>query len=316
MPHALSWSNGYSIRSSLRMEHFLDVTTLTRACAYELFDRAQYFKQAEIYPKYPHIVVLSVFYEDSTRTRLSFDLAAKKLGLTLLHLDPRRSAGTKGESMLDMLQTVAAMGIHILVMRHSSDDVFEALKGSMPSTLQLVNAGAGMFAHPTQAMLDVMTMLEAGVDLPNAKIAVVGDILHSRVFGSLQRLCAILGVGDLVFTGPSAWLPEAVEYGRTTHSLSEALADADVVVTLRVQRERFTKEESLDFEAYHSQYAITQKALQHAKKNALVMHPGPINRGVEIDADVADGPQSCILKQIQNGVFIRMAILEALAQNL
>ncbi|MDF1678904.1 MAG: aspartate carbamoyltransferase catalytic subunit [Legionellaceae bacterium] len=298
------------------MEHFLDVTSLTRARAYELFERAKYFKQAEAYPKYPHAVILNVFYEDSTRTSLSFDLAAKKLGLTVLHLEPRRSSETKGESMLDMLQTVSAMGVHIVVMRHSADDVFEMLKDSIPSTLKLVNAGAGMFAHPTQAMLDVMTMLEAGVDLPNAKIAVVGDILHSRVAGSLQRLCAILGVGDLVFTGPSAWLPDVVEYGRTTDSLSEALADTDVVMTLRVQRERFTKDENLDFDAYRHQYAMTKKALQHAKKDALVMHPGPMNRGVEIDADVADGPQSYILKQVQNGVFIRMAILEALAQNI
>ncbi|MDF1645964.1 MAG: aspartate carbamoyltransferase catalytic subunit [Legionellaceae bacterium] len=294
------------------MEQFLDVSDLTRDTAYALFERAFILKKMPTYPKYPDIVVLNIFYEDSTRTRLSFDLAAKKLGFTVLHLDPRHSSETKGESMRDMLQTVAAMGVHILVMRHPEDDVVEQLKKIMPAELKLINAGSGMAAHPTQAMLDVMTMLEQKVVLENAKVAVVGDIKHSRVAGSLQRLCALLGVGELVFTGPAAWLPDRLEYGRMTDSLFEALENADVVITLRVQRERFTSEESLDFEYYREHYAITEWALACAKPNALVMHPGPMNRGVEIDSHVADGNQSCVLKQVENGVFIRMAIFEAL----
>ncbi|MCH9756807.1 MAG: aspartate carbamoyltransferase catalytic subunit [Gammaproteobacteria bacterium] len=296
------------------MEQFLDVSALTRDAAYALFERAFVLKKAETYPKHPNTVVLNVFYEDSTRTSLSFDLAAKRLGFTVLHLDPRRSSETKGESMVDMLQTVAAMGVNVLVMRHPDNDVFERLKDSIPAGLKLVNAGSGMFAHPTQAMLDVMTMLEQKVVLQDAKVAVVGDILHSRVAGSLQRLCALLGVGELVFTGPSAWLPNTLEYGRVTDSLPDALNDADVVMALRVQRERFTAEESLDFEHYREHYAITEHALVNAKPNVCVMHPGPMNRGVEIDSVVADGPQSCVLKQVENGVFIRMAILEALTQ--
>ncbi|MCH9689267.1 MAG: aspartate carbamoyltransferase catalytic subunit [Gammaproteobacteria bacterium] len=294
------------------MKYFLDVDTLTPDTAHALFERAFDLKQAQTYPQYHHISLLNLFYEESTRTRLSFDLAAKKLGISVLNLDPKRSSEAKGESMADMLQTIAAMGINILVMRHPDDDVFSRVVSTIPTELKLLNAGNGMLAHPTQAMLDIMTMLEQKIVLQDAKIVVVGDILHSRVAGSLQRLCALLGVKELVFTGPRAWLPDALEYGDMTDSLSDALEDADVVMTLRVQRERFTPEESLNFDAYRKQYAITEALLSHAKPNACVLHPGPMNRGVEIDSAVADGPQSCILKQVENGVFIRMAILEAL----
>ena len=292
------------------MQHFLDVNQLTSQTAHDLFERAFTLKKAKTYPNDSNIKLLNLFYEDSTRTRLSFELAAKNLGFKVLSLDPKRSSETKGESMLDMLHTVAAMGVNIVVIRHPDNHVFDAIKASVPTSLSLINAGCGMFAHPTQAMLDVMTMLEQNIKLEKAKITVIGDIVHSRVAGSLQRLSAILGVKDLVFTGPKPWLPNTLEYGRMTESLSDALSDADVVMALRVQRERFTTDEDLDFEAYREHYALTEHALAYAKPNAIVMHPGPINRGVEIDSMVADGPQSCILKQVENGVFIRMAILE------
>lgn len=294
------------------MQHFLDVDVLTQEVAHALFERAFSFKAAKTYPHYPHINVLHVFYEDSTRTSLSFNLAAEKLGLKGFHLDPRRSSEMKGESLIDTLNTVSALGIDLLVMRHPEDDIFQRIRASIPTNLKLVNAGAGMYAHPTQAMLDIMTMLECGVVLSHAKIVVVGDIVHSRVAKSLQRLCAILGVQDLVFTGPAAFLPDSLIYGRMTDSLQEALTDADVVMALRVQRERLSPQESLGLATYHRHYAITERTLAYAKPNAWVMHPGPMNRGVEIDSAVADGHQSCILKQVQNGVFMRMAILESL----
>ncbi len=294
------------------MEALLDIDNLSRERVKALLNRALALKQSKTYPNYSNIILLNLFYEDSTRTRLSFEVAAKKLGMTVLNLDPKRSSETKGESMADMLHTIAAMGVDILVLRHPEDDILARLKASIPKSLSVVNAGCGQFAHPTQALLDVMTMLEQHVVLEQAKIAVVGDILHSRVAASLQKLCKLLGVGELVFAGPTAWLPSQLAYGRTTDSLHEALAHADVVMTLRVQRERFTKDESLDFECYQANYTITEHALTHAKPNACVMHPGPINRGVEVESAVADGPQSCILNQVENGVFIRMAILEAL----
>jgi aspartate carbamoyltransferase catalytic subunit len=299
--------------NKLAMDSLIDVTDLTEKQINALIQRALLLKQMKTYPSYPNINVLNLFYEDSTRTRLSFELAAKRLGLTVLNLDPKRSSETKGELLSDTLETVAAMGVDIVVIRHTDDAIFEQIKNNLHATLHLINAGCGMLAHPTQALLDIMTMLEAKVDLKAAKITVVGDILHSRVAGSLQRLCAILGVHRLVFTGPRLCLPEQVAYGEVTDDFDDALSDADVVIALRIQRERFDIDKHIDFD----RYKLTEIALKYAKKNACIMHPGPINRGVEIDSAVADGPQSYILKQVENGVFLRMAVLEGLlAQSL
>jgi len=300
----------------MKQKHFLDVHQLSPSDVSALVERALFFKLSspQAYPTYPGVVLLHVFYENSTRTRLSFELAAKNLGLTVLNLDPQRSSESKGEAMQDMCQTFAAMGVRLMVMRHHEDGVLQALSNKIPESLQLVNAGDGMHAHPTQAMLDIMTMMEQKLVLSNIKIALVGNLRHSRVAQSLQRLCGILHVGQLTLVGPEAWLPEHVIYGETTSSLQVGLKDADVVMTLRVQQERFLSDHVYDLATYRGNYAITSDTLAYAKPGALVMHPGPINRGVEIDNEVADGPQSCILQQVQNGVFMRMAILERLIQ--
>lgn len=303
------------------MKHFLDVDQLSSSLVFELVQRALFFKlssrnQEPNYPTYPGIVLLHVFYENSTRTQLSFDLAAKHLGLTVLSLDPKRSSESKGEAMQDMCQTFAAMGVRLMVMRHSENGALQQLSRVIPASLQLVNAGDGMHAHPTQAMLDMMTIIEHDLKPQDIKIAVVGNIRHSRVAQSLQRLCRVLNVGELMLIGPEAWLPKDIIYGEATSSLQDGLNDADVVMTLRVQHERFSGDDNdaCDLTTYRENYAITSSTLLYAKPGALIMHPGPINRGVEIDGDVADGPQSCILQQVQNGVFMRMAILEWLIQ--
>jgi len=295
------------------VKHFLDVDQLSSDDVFKLVERALFFKALSHhdYPTYPGVVLLHVFYENSTRTQLSFELAAKNLGLAVLSLDPKRSSESKGEAMHDMCQTFAAMGVRLMVMRHPENGALQALSHVIPESLQLVNAGDGMHAHPTQAMLDIMTMMEHKLVPRDMKIALVGNIRHSRVAQSLQRLCRVLDVGKLALIGPEAWLPKDVIYGETTSSLKEGLEQADVVMTLRVQHERFSKDDdACDLATYRENYAITSRTLAHAKPGALVMHPGPMNRGVEIDSDVADGSQSCILKQVQNGVFMRMAILE------
>lgn len=299
------------------MKHFLDVDQLSSANVLALVERALGFKNLphHDYPKYSGVVLLQVFYENSTRTQLSFELAAKNLGLTVLSLDPKRSSESKGEAMQDMCQTFAAMGVQLMVMRHPEDGALQALSQAAPDALQLVNAGDGMYAHPTQAMLDIMTMIENKLVPRDMKIALVGNIRHSRVAQSLQRLCRVLDVGELALIGPEAWLPKNIIYGHTTSSLQDGLKNADVVMTLRVQHERFSKDDDVcDLAMYRENYAITSNTLAYAKPDALVMHPGPMNRGVEIDSEVADGPQSRILKQVQNGVFMRMAILERLIQ--
>ncbi|MDF1684386.1 MAG: aspartate carbamoyltransferase catalytic subunit [Legionellaceae bacterium] len=303
------------------MKHFLDVDQLSSSKILELVQRALFFKSCSHnhephYPMYPGVVLLHVFYENSTRTQLSFDLAAKHLGLTVLNLDPKRSSESKGEAMQDMCQTFAAMGVRLMVMRHPEDGALKQLSQVIPDALQLVNAGDGMHAHPTQAMLDMMTIMEHKLNPRDIKIALVGNIRHSRVAQSLQRLCRVLDVGELALIGPEAWLPKHIIYGEATSSLQDGLNNADVVMTLRVQHERFSDadNDACDLATYRQNYAITSNTLQYAKPNALVMHPGPMNRGVEIDSDVADGAQSCILQQVQNGVFMRMAILEWLIQ--
>ena len=176
----------------------------------------------------------------------------------------------------------------------------------------IINAGDGVHAHPSQALLDLMTIMEQKPDLSLLKIAIVGDILHSRVANSLQYVCAKLGVGELTLIAPKIWQPKSVHCGRVTDSLYDGIVDADVVICLRVQSERLSVTEHLDLASYRRDYALTRDSLAYAKKDAMVMHPGPINRGVEIDSDVADGPQSYILQQVTNGVFMRMAILESL----
>lgn len=185
----------------------------------------------------------------------------------------------------------------------------------MPNQDHILNAGDGKHAHPSQAMLDMMTIMEAKPDLHQLKIAVVGDVRHSRVANSLQRMCALFEVKDFVLVAPEIWLPHSVYYGRMTTSLQDGVVDADVIICLRVQRERLADNEYLDLERYRQEYALTQRVLNFAKKDAMVMHPGPMNRGIEIDSDVADGPQSSILRQVRNGVFMRMALLEALVAN-
>jgi aspartate carbamoyltransferase catalytic subunit len=304
------------------VKHFLNVDQLSSNNVLKLIERALFFKsssrsQTPNYPTYPGVVLLHVFYENSTRTQLSFDLAAKHLGLTVLNLDPKRSSESKGEAMQDMCQTFAAMGVRLMVIRHPEDGALQALSRVVPKSLQLVNAGDGMHAHPTQAMLDIMTIMEHQLKPQDIKIALVGNIRHSRVAQSLQRLCRVLDVGKLTLVGPEAWLPKNIIYGEATSSLQEGLNNADVVMTLRVQHERFSADDkdACDLATYRENYAITSSTLRYAKPNALVMHPGPMNRGVEIDSDVADGAQSCILQQVQNGVFMRMAILEWLIQS-
>lgn len=294
------------------MKHFLDIQQLTHQHISSLIQRSLYFKNNLDYPSYASFPVVNLFYENSTRTRVSFELAAKYLSMPVINLDLQSSSETKGEIIEDTIQSLAAMGVKIFVIRHVESNMPKRLAEACGSNIHVINAGDGTHAHPSQAMLDLMTIMEKKPNLQQLKIAIVGDIRHSRVANSLQWICAKLHVGELVLVAPSIWQPTEVHYGRVTTSLQDGLADADVVICLRVQRERLLASEHLDLESYRRDYAVTNKSLKYPKSDAMVMHPGPINRGIEIDTDVADGPQSCILRQVSNGVFMRMAILESL----
>ncbi|MDP3705210.1 MAG: aspartate carbamoyltransferase catalytic subunit [Legionellaceae bacterium] len=294
------------------MKHFLEINQLSFDDATQLIQRALYFKQTSNYPSYAHHTVATLFYENSTRTRISFELAATHLNMHVINMNIQHSSEQKGEVMEDTIHTLAAMGVTIFVIRHSQNGLPQAMAGAFPAGVHIVNAGDGTHAHPTQALLDLMTIIEQKPNLDRLKIAIVGDLLHSRVANSLQNICALLGVGELVLVAPEIWLPRVVQYGRVTTSLRDGVTNADVVIGLRVQRERLSKGVHMDLRRYHRNYGITRESLADAKDDVMIMHPGPINRGVEMDSDVADGPRSFILKQVQNGVFMRMAILEAL----
>lgn len=295
------------------MHHFLDPADCSLDTLLALLDRAQRFKSHPAdWPRFQNASLATLFWEPSTRTRLSFERAAQRLCMPVVNLDVSHSSETKGESLEDTVRTLAAMGIDILVVRHREAGVPAALARVVPAHTHLINAGDGTHAHPSQAMLDFMTICEEKPVFSALKIAIVGNIRHSRVAHSFMQAASILGVGELVLVAPHVWQPTSPVCGRVTDSLMDGLQDADVVIALRVQRERLQAHEHLHLEAYRRDYAITEAHLRAAKSDVIVLHPGPVNRGVEIDDEVADGPRSRILTQVSNGVFMRMAIIDAL----
>jgi len=294
------------------MKNFLDISQLSVESIQHLLQRAKQFKQDGHYPSLAGNHMANLFYENSTRTRASFELAARHLSMSVLNLNMGASSESKGETLEDTVANLAAMGINVFVLRHSEEGIQQHLAdvfGQQP--IHFINAGDGKHAHPSQAMLDLMTIAEHKADLAGLKIAIVGNIRHSRVANSLQCLFAKMGVGELKLVAPEIWLPEQVHFGQLETSLDEGIRDADVVICLRVQKERLAETEHLDLASYHQHYAVTEARLRQAKADVMVMHPGPVNRGVEIDSEVVDGPRSFILNQVSNGVFMRMAIMEA-----
>lgn len=257
-------------------------------------------------------VVVLLFYETSTRTRSSFELAAKVLGATTVLITSVASSIEKGESLIDTGYTVRSLGADAIVMRHPSSGAHWLLAEHLD--IPIINAGDGMHEHPSQGMLDALTILQAKKTLKGLKVAIVGDLYHSRVARSNAHLLPKFGA-KVVFCGPPDLCPDemaSIAPGlEVTHDLNAALTDADVVMSLRVQKERLAGR-LLSLDEYIVRYQITSERLALAKKNAILLHPGPIIRGLELTNDVADGMQSRILNQVQNGVKVRMAILQSL----
>ncbi|MFJ1268993.1 aspartate carbamoyltransferase catalytic subunit [Legionella lytica] len=293
------------------MKHFLEISQLSRQQIESLLQRAFSFKQQKNYPAYSQHTVANLFYENSTRTRVSFELAANHLSMPVINLDLQSSSETKGEVIEDTIKTLAAMGIRHFVIRHQQDGLQQSLAQNLGEGIHIINAGDGTHAHPSQALLDMMTILERKPKLEQLKIAILGNIRHSRVANSFQCISKALGVGELVLIAPALWQPQTLHYGRVTTNICEGLADADVVMCLRVQRERLLADDQMDLEQYRHDFALTEKSLALAKSDVMVMHPGPMNRGIEIDSNIADGTHSFILQQVQNGVFARMAVFDA-----
>lgn len=255
--------------------------------------------------------VLNLFFEPSTRTRTSFELAARRLGADVVNFNIAQSSTNKGETLIDTLHTLEAMHLDILVVRHRQTGTPEELVRHAMSGVSVVNAGDGTRAHPTQGLLDALTIRQHHADFSRLTVAICGDIRHSRVARSELHALTTLGVRDLRLCAPEAMLPEAAEFPHChmVQDFDACIEGCDAVIMLRLQKERMAATELPDEAAYFRRYGLTAERLARAAPGCLVMHPGPINRGIEIAPEVADGAQSRILEQVGNGVFMRMAVL-------
>ena len=299
-----------------RLRHLLTLEGLSRDTLVALLDRAQAIVDGgATRSALDGTAVCTLFFEPSTRTRLSFQRAAQRLGADVLNFDASTSSTTKGETALDTLKNIEAMGVRGFVVRHSADGAVAALAGSADPGTVLVNAGDGRSAHPTQGLLDMLTLRQArGPDFSRLKVLIVGDLKHSRVARSDLQALRTLGTGEIRVCGPQSLLPDDDTLAGCIvgHDLDAALEGVDAVMMLRLQRERMAEGLVSSLDDYHRDYGLGVERLKRAAADAVVMHPGPMNRGVEIDDVVADGPQSLILRQVGNGVALRMAVLEML----
>jgi aspartate carbamoyltransferase catalytic subunit len=299
-----------------RRRHLLDTGDLPDDEVRAILDTTELAKATFIANKTPatllsNRVVATIFYENSTRTKSSFDLAARNLGARVVHLDVTTSSVTKGETIGDTARTLVAMGIDALIQRHSSSGAAHQLLPVVPNTVSIINAGDGWNAHPTQALLDLFTMREVGGTVEGKKIAIIGDIKHSRVARSNIRLLVPQGA-DVHLCAPPTLMPAGIaEMGVTTHEqLAPAIADADFIMSLRMQTERQQDGLITSLDDYRKLYRLDHSRLKLAKPSVRILHPGPINRGVELTSELADDKDiSLIQHQVTNGIFTRMAVL-------
>lgn len=261
--------------------------------------------------------VANLFFEPSTRTRVSFELAAQRLGADVVNLDMQSSSRVKGETVLDTIYTLQAMHADILIMRDAEPGLPAYTAGFVAPNVCILNAGEAHLSHPTQGLLDALTIRQHKADLANASVLIAGDIAHSRVARSAYQALKGLGIGELRIAAPDDLMPQPGEFAGTTRftDIDKALQGVDVVMALRIQRERMSSAHILDEATYHRSFGITAQRMKLARPDAIVMHPGPMNRNVEIASEVADGPQSVIQQQVTNGVAVRMAVLATIARN-
>jgi aspartate carbamoyltransferase catalytic subunit len=297
-----------------RLRHLLAIEPLTAEQIVFLLDEAKPFQEFQRYPlkKLATLrgkTVALAFFEPSTRTRISFATAASRLGADTMNLQAESSSLKNGESLLDTVRTLDAMKPDCIVMRHSSSGAADFVASRLE--IPIINAGDGMHEHPTQGLLDALTIRDRRGSLEGLRVTIIGDILHSRVARSNMQLLGKFGC-QFTLCGPAMWVPREMECSglrvRRALRIADALEGADVIIVLRVQQERL-HEPALPLDEYILQYQLTPERLRLARPEAIVMHPGPMIRGLEIDPAVADGPQSCILEQVTNGLAVRMALL-------
>lgn len=294
--------------------YLIAVSDLDRRGLVALLDAAETYLAPDAATAYrsrlAESAVALVFCEPSTRTRASFELAAVRLGADVIVLDEQLSSTVKGETLADTLTTLAAMGIRFFVVRHGENGIMAAVAAELPARCALVSAGEGSRAHPTQGLLDALTIRRHRPELERLTVAIVGDVSHSRVARSTATALSLLGVGAIRLIGPPAFLPPAGELpGEATSSLEQGLENADVVIALRLQNERMGRGESPDITAYRERYGLTVERLGRlARPDCLLLHPGPVNWGVELSYELAAWPQCLIREQVRNGLAVRMAV--------
>ena len=295
-----------------KLIHFLNIENLSAQQILQILELADTVKPKSLNEK----TVASLFFEPSTRTKTTFELAAKRLGADFINIDIANSSTSKGESILDMIRTLEAMQCNMFIVRHSTSGIPHYIAEQVGDKISVINAGDGTHAHPTQAMLDMYTIKKYKNNFNNLNIAIVGDILHSRVAKSLIASLNILKVNNINIIGPKNLMPENIDELNVTYSdkLEEGIDQVDVIIMLRLQKERM-HEALISTDDYYREFGLTKNKIKSAKKNVIVMHPGPINRGIEIDSDVADGPNSVILDQVSAGISIRMAVMSLILKN-
>ena len=302
--------------SQKRLRHFLDIEYLSQPLLLDILDLAESFAGVSGQPvkKVPLLrgkTIVNLFFEASTRTRTTFELASKRLSADFLNINVDFSATKKGETLLDTLRNLEAMHCDMFIVRHPLSGAAEFISKNVSKNISVINAGDGRHAHPTQAMLDVFTIRKYFKDFKKIKVAIVGDVLHSRVARSLIHALRILEVPDIRVIGPKTLLPNGIEKMGTTPyvDMNEGIKNCNVVIMLRLQNERMGSSFIPDEHEYYNLYGFTPARQELLAKNGIIMHPGPVNRGVEISSEVADGERSVILQQVSNGIAVRMAIL-------
>lgn len=302
------------------LQHLLTIEGLPKRILHEILDTAESFvgvaeREVKKVPLLRGKTVCNIFFENSTRTRTTFEIAAKRLSADVLNLNVGTSSQSKGETILDTVNNLIAMHADMFVVRHNQSGAAHLIAQHVPSHISVINAGDGRHAHPTQGLLDVFTIRKYKPDMHNLRIAIVGDVLHSRVARSEIHALTTLGVPEVRVIAPKTLLPAEVEKlgVQVFHDMHAGLKDVDVVMMLRLQNERMSGAMLPSKQEYFKTFGLTPEKLALAKPDAIVMHPGPMNRGVEIDSSVADGLQSVILPQVTYGIAVRMAVMALLA---
>jgi aspartate carbamoyltransferase catalytic subunit len=304
------------------LTHLLTLEGLSKEHILQILDAAEQFvavseadREVKKVPLLRGTNVFNLFFENSTRTRTTFEIAAKRLSADVINLDIQTSSTSKGETLLDTIDNLVAMQADIFVVRHKTTGAPVEVAAHVPPHVHIINAGDGTNQHPTQGLLDMYTMRHYKHDFTKIKVAIIGDIVHSRVAKSNIHALTTLGCPEIRAIGPESLLPKDLNMMgvKIYNNIEEGLKDVDVVMTLRIQKERMDSHQIPQGDEFFKQWGLNKARLQLAKPDAIVMHPGPMNREVEIASEVADGPQAVILKQVTFGIAIRMAVMSILA---